>query len=153
VNSTHNDTHVCFVISKLSCGSSQKCSYMQQTLRKIMITTLQSPECGAKNLTRGPSQSRAPFSSYMVSPFGIEVLGIQTIYFHHVFDGSTATALDVKKVSAFRQGNDTDLHGYRLCVIGSQWQGCLMLPNRKLRVSTIDVNDRTCDQTPIFIDV
>ena len=151
-NSTSNATHVCFVFVRSSCDTSQKCSYMQTNLRKIIVATLQSPECGAKNLTKGPSQSRAPFYSTLVSPSGLSVDGIYTVYYHHVWH-DTATALDIKKVLAFKHDTDEDLHGYKLCIIGTKWQGCLMMSSRRLRISTVDVTDRTCDQTSIYISV
>ena len=151
VNGTSNNTHVCFTFAKLPCETSPKCSFIQQSLRKLVIATRQSPECGAKNLTKGPSQSLAPFASTITSPSGFDVNGLHTVYFHHVFNG-TATALDIKKVGTFVRDGDVDLHGYRVCIIGAKWRTCLLYPSQKLRVSTIDVTDRTCDQ-PTFVKV
>lgn len=141
-----NKTRVCMTLKSASCGNNAKCETVKTNLRKLMIATRQSSQCGAKS----PLTSRSPFTTTLTTPKGEDISGLNTGYFHHTY-GDTQTALDIVKKTKFALDSDLTLNDYVLCIDNQLWTTCLS-DNNQILVTTYDVSDHSCS-SPLIVDI
>ena len=129
-----NKTRVCMKLRSASCGNNAKCETVKINLRKFMITTRQSSQCGA---------SPSPFVSTLTTPNSEEISGLNTVYFH----GN----LGIVKNTRFALDSDLTLNDYVLCIDNQLWSTCLAY-NNQILVTTYDVSDHSC-AAPLIVDI
>lgn len=138
---------LCFEFEKTDCkgGISEKCLQIQNNLRKMMISTLQDPICGAKQLYKdGPySGSAREYSVLLKDPNGNKIIGASIVYFWHTWLNETETAMELY----VPQG---DMGGYSICISGDNTRKCFLNKNAKMCISTYDVSDHSCDNCNQF---
>lgn len=146
-NQTRNNS-VCIIASATNCSETlgplpSKCIAVQSSVRKLMIATNQTSQCGKVNVTRVQS-NRAPYTATFQRRNNATVSGISTMMFHHPGGKSAQTALDIVRIKPFRQ-NDSSIDGYTICVNGDLLRMCLLDKSKRIRIATYDVSDHSCD--------
>lgn len=144
--SSNLSDELCFEFNKNNCGNSNKCTTVQTTLRKMMVSTLQDPLCGAKQLYKeGPYSSAArEYNIELKDPNGNTIDGSSIAHFWHTWQNKTEKATDLY----FKpQG---DMTGYVLCISGDNTRKCLLNKDKKMCISVYDVSDHSCDNCQLI---
>ncbi len=137
---------LCFKIQNNECNTDTRCSKVQGSARKFMISTLQIPLCGSKQVYReGPSSSAArDYKPVLLDSNENEISGSSMTYFWHTWQNKTETATDlyIKPQS--------DLSNYKICISGVNVKTCLLNKDKKMCISTYDVSDHSCDNCQLI---
>lgn len=152
VQKNDSQKQLCLTLKASSCSSVNnnlyiKCLNSQSRLRKIIISSLQSPECGAIQVTRNTYTTRSPFTITMANKDGISVDKLWTVWTHHTIKDDTQTALHVSHERSFLKEPDNDLDGYTMCINGMLWMRCVVDRNNVIRMASSNVTDLSCDSS------
>ena len=155
-NPNFSQQSVCFSLQTNDCQNNPKCSLLQANTRKVMFASRQIPECGAKQIPGNTGSSRTPFSAWFTNKQGQRVDGLTNVWFHHTYQG-TQTAFEIYKGGVFKLPQDDTLDGYTLCIShptsNQTILQCLVDDLGRIRLSTYDVSDHTCDLQSNFIPI
>ena len=144
-NPVASEKAICFKFNKTLCNET-KCQYVQRTLRKVMISSLQIQDCGSIQIKQSVDTTKSPFDVQLKNALGKKRQGVNNVWFHHTWQG-TQTSLEILSGSAFVAVNDTSLDGYEMCIKGPMWRRCFVDANNTMRIATFDAVDHSCDNS------
>jgi hypothetical protein len=138
------------VFEQLDCMDDSKCSDVQRTLRKMMVSLAQTPACGYAAQLVNYKTTSTPYRVILHPPDSVSkniVAGVNLAYMYHTVNQDTQVAMDIMKASTFSAAG---LDGYQLCLTTGPIAAvpigeCVLDSQGRFRIAAYDVLDHTCD--------